>query len=154
MSAYEAGESFVQTLIMNLETLLSSFKDILSSNNYDHFLQVLTAEVTQRFEKVVMKSQFNRVSIGLLLYWKNHKLISKYLKLGGLILDKEVRSLAGYITSGTYYSVRDQFARLTQIATILNFDQIDEINDYWGNFDGAITWRLTPSEIKNVLNLR
>ncbi|XP_076270281.1 conserved oligomeric Golgi complex subunit 4 [Rhynchophorus ferrugineus] len=134
LSAYEAGESFVQTLIMNLETLLSSFKEILSSNNYDHFLQVLTAEVTQRFEKVIMKSQFNR--------------------LGGLVLDKEVRSLAGYITSGTYFSVRDQFARLTQIATILNFDQIDEINDYWGNFDGAITWRLTPSEIKSVLNLR
>ncbi|XP_030749484.1 conserved oligomeric Golgi complex subunit 4 isoform X2 [Sitophilus oryzae] len=134
LSAYEAGESFAQTLIMNLETLLSSFKEILSSNNYDHFIQVLTVEVTQRFEKVIMKSQFNR--------------------LGGLILDKEVRSLAGYITSGTYWSVRDQFARLTQIATILNFDQVSEINDYWGNVDGSITWRLTPTEIKSILYLR
>lgn len=62
LSAYEAGESFVQTLIMNLETLLTSFKDILSANNYDQFIQVLTSEVTQRLEKVVMKSQFNRVS--------------------------------------------------------------------------------------------
>lgn len=70
------------------------------------------------------------------------------------MLDKEVRSLAGYITAGTYWSARDQFARLTQIATILNFDQIDEINDYWGNADGAITWRLTPTEVKTVLNLR
>lgn len=61
LSAYEAGESFVQTLIMNLETLLTSFKDILSANNYDQFIQVLTSEVTQRLEKVVMKSQFNRV---------------------------------------------------------------------------------------------
>ncbi|ENN80356.1 hypothetical protein HUJ04_002315 [Dendroctonus ponderosae] len=134
LSAYEAGESFVQTLIMNLETLLSSFRDILTSNNYDHFIKVLTLEVTQRFEKVVMKTQFNR--------------------LGGLVLDKEVRSLAGYITSGTYWSARDQFARLTQIATILNFDQIEEINDYWGNADDAITWRLTPTEVKTVLNLR
>jgi len=46
---------------MNLETLLTSFKDILSANNYDQFIQVLTSEVTQRLEKVVMKSQFNRV---------------------------------------------------------------------------------------------
>ncbi|CAG9771862.1 unnamed protein product [Ceutorhynchus assimilis] len=134
LSAYEAGESFVQTLIMNLETLLSSFKHILSTNNYELFIQVLTLEVTQRFEKVVMKSQFNR--------------------LGGLVLDKEVRSLAGYIVSGTYWSARDQFARLTQIATILNFDYIEEINDYYGNADGAINWRLAPSEIKTVLNLR
>lgn len=55
----------MQTLIMNLETLLASFKDILSSNNYDHFIQVLTVEVTQRFEKVIMKSQFNRVSVAV-----------------------------------------------------------------------------------------
>ncbi|KAL1490378.1 hypothetical protein ABEB36_013087 [Hypothenemus hampei] len=134
LSAYEAGESFIQILIMNLETLLSSFKDILTANNYENFIKVLTTEVTQRFEKVIMKSQFNR--------------------LGGLVLDKDVRSLAGYITSGTYWSARDQFARLTQIATILNFEQIDEINEYWGNSDGAITWRLSPSEIKSILNLR
>ncbi|XP_066260041.1 conserved oligomeric Golgi complex subunit 4 [Euwallacea similis] len=134
LSSYEAGESFAQTLIMNLETLLSSFKNVLTSNNYDSFIQVLTSEVTQRFEKVIMKTQFNR--------------------LGGLVLDKEVRSVAGYITAGTCWSARDQFARLTQIATVLNFDHIDEINEYWGNADGAITWRLTPTEIKAVLNLR
>ncbi|XP_050497749.1 conserved oligomeric Golgi complex subunit 4 isoform X4 [Diabrotica virgifera virgifera] len=63
LSAYEAGESFVQTLIMNLETLLSSFKDILTSSNYDTFTQILTTEVTQRLEKVVMKSSFNRIRL-------------------------------------------------------------------------------------------
>lgn len=61
LDVYEAGESFVQSLIMNLETLLSSFKDILTPSNYDCFTQVLTAEVTQRFEKVILKSTFNRV---------------------------------------------------------------------------------------------
>lgn len=61
MSTYEAGESFVQTLIMNLETLLSLFKDVLTTANYDAFVSVLTTEVTQRLEKVIMKSTFNRV---------------------------------------------------------------------------------------------
>ncbi|XP_050497746.1 conserved oligomeric Golgi complex subunit 4 isoform X1 [Diabrotica virgifera virgifera] len=134
LSAYEAGESFVQTLIMNLETLLSSFKDILTSSNYDTFTQILTTEVTQRLEKVVMKSSFNR--------------------LGGLVLDKEVRSLAGYITAATSWSVRDKFARLTQIATVLNLEQVNEIHDYWGNHDSALTWRLTPSELRTVMSLR
>ncbi|CAH2008212.1 unnamed protein product [Acanthoscelides obtectus] len=134
LSAYEAGESFVQTLIMNLETLLSSFKDILTPSNYDAFTQVLTSEVTQRLEKVVMKSTFNR--------------------LGGLVLDKEVRSLAGYITATTSWSVRDKFARLTQIATALNLEQLNEIYDYWGSHDGALTWRLTPTELKSIMQLR
>ncbi|CAH1105203.1 unnamed protein product [Psylliodes chrysocephalus] len=134
LSAYEAGESFVQTLIMNLETLLSSFKDILTSANYDLLTQVLTAEVTQRLEKVIMKTTFNR--------------------LGGLVLDKEVRSLAGYITAATSWSVRDKFARLTQIATILNLEQVNEIYDYWGSHDGALTWRLTPTELRNIIALR
>lgn len=52
----------MQTLIMNLETLLSSFKDALSAANYDAFTNALTVEVTQRFEKVILKSTFNRVS--------------------------------------------------------------------------------------------
>nr|CAI5840793.1 unnamed protein product [Callosobruchus analis] len=134
LSAYEAGEPFVQTLIMNLETLLSSFKDILTPSNFDAFTQVLTSEVTQRLEKVVMKSTFNR--------------------LGGLVLDKEVRSLAGYITATTSWSVRDKFARLTQIATVLNLEQLNEIYDYWGNHDGALTWRLTPTELKSIMQLR
>ncbi|CAH2008213.1 unnamed protein product [Acanthoscelides obtectus] len=119
---------------MNLETLLSSFKDILTPSNYDAFTQVLTSEVTQRLEKVVMKSTFNR--------------------LGGLVLDKEVRSLAGYITATTSWSVRDKFARLTQIATALNLEQLNEIYDYWGSHDGALTWRLTPTELKSIMQLR
>ncbi|XP_023017309.1 conserved oligomeric Golgi complex subunit 4 [Leptinotarsa decemlineata] len=134
LSAYEAGESFVQTLIMNLETFLSSFKDVLSSSNYDYFTQVLTADVTQRLEKVILKSTFNR--------------------LGGLVLDKEVRSLAGYMTATTSWSVRDKFARLTQIATVLNLEQVTEIYDYWGSHDAALTWRLTPSELRSIMALR
>lgn len=61
LSVYEAGESFVQVLIMNLETLMSSFKDVLTGTNFDTFTLVLTGEVTQRLEKVILKSTFNRV---------------------------------------------------------------------------------------------
>lgn len=134
LSVYEAGEQFVQTLIMNLESLLSSFKEALTTSNYDAFVSALTTEVTQRLEKVILKSSFNG--------------------LGGLVLDKEVRALASYITAATSWSVRDKFARLTQIATVLNLEQVSEIADYWGNHDGALTWRLTPSELKTFMLLR
>lgn len=63
LSEYEAGESFVHSLITNLDSLLSVFKDMLTTTNYDQFTDVLTEEVTTRLEKVILKSTFNRVSI-------------------------------------------------------------------------------------------
>lgn len=61
LSAYEADESFIETLIMNLDGLLSSFKEILTSSNYDTLVGILTSDVTTRLEKAVMKSTYNRV---------------------------------------------------------------------------------------------
>ncbi|KAF2904327.1 hypothetical protein ILUMI_01855 [Ignelater luminosus] len=133
LSEYEAGESFVQTLIMNLDSLLSSFKESLTSSNYDGLVKMLTTEVTARLEKVILKSTFNR--------------------LGGLVLDKEVRALASYLTTTTTWSVRDKFARVTQIATILNLERVSEISDYYGN-EGSLTWRLSPPEIRTIMGLR
>ena len=75
-------------------------------------------------------------------------------QLGGLVLDKEVRSLAGYLTASTSWSLRDKFARLIQIATILNLEKVPEIYDYWGNHEGALTWRLTPTELRSIMSLR
>lgn len=50
---------------MNLEGLLQSFKGSLTTSNYDALIGLLTAEVTARLEKVVLKSTFNRVCIFL-----------------------------------------------------------------------------------------
>ncbi|KAL0116601.1 hypothetical protein PUN28_009914 [Cardiocondyla obscurior] len=129
---YETDEPFVQTLIMNLEGLLRGFKDSLTTSNYDALVGLLAAEVTARLEKVVLKSTFNRA--------------------GGLILDKEIRSLASYLAAATSWSVRDKFARLTQIATILSIEKVEELADYCGA--DAIAWRLTPSEVRRIASLR
>ncbi|XP_011306177.1 conserved oligomeric Golgi complex subunit 4 [Fopius arisanus] len=129
---YETDEPFVQTLVMNLEGLLQGFKDSLTSSNYDAFVGILTSEVTSRLEKIVLKSTFNRA--------------------GGLILDKEIRSLASYLASATSWSVRDKFARLVQIATILSVEKVEELIDYCGA--DAIAWRLTPAEVRKIAGLR
>ncbi|XP_015126863.1 conserved oligomeric Golgi complex subunit 4 isoform X2 [Diachasma alloeum] len=129
---YETDEPFVQTLVMNLEGLLQGFKDSLTPSNYDALVGILTSEVTIRLEKIVLKSTFNRA--------------------GGLILDKEIRSLASYLASATSWSVRDKFARLVQIATILSIEKVDELIDYCGA--DAIVWRLTPVEVRKIAALR
>ena len=46
------------------------------------------------------------------------------LQLGGLQFDKELRVLVGYLTSVTTWTIRDKFARLTQMATILNLEKV------------------------------
>ncbi|XP_046411279.1 conserved oligomeric Golgi complex subunit 4 [Neodiprion fabricii] len=129
---YETEEPFVQTLVMNLEGLLQVFKGGLTPSNYDALIGILTAEVTARFEKVVLKSTFNRA--------------------GGLVLDKEIRALAGYLAAATSWSVRDKFARLTQIATVLSVEKVEELADYCGA--DAVAWRLTPAEVRRIASLR
>ncbi|KAG8289854.1 Golgi transport complex subunit 4 [Homalodisca vitripennis] len=74
--------------------------------------------------------------------------------LGGLALDKEVRSLVSYLNSATSWSVRDKCARLTQITTVLNLERVAEISDYWGVEAGAMPWRLTANEVKQFMALR
>lgn len=47
------------------------------------------------------------------------------LQLGGLQFDKELRSLVAYLTTVTTWTIRDKFARLTQMATILNLERVN-----------------------------
>jgi conserved oligomeric Golgi complex subunit 4 len=100
---------------------------------------MLATDVTTRFERAIKKSAFNR--------------------LGGLILDQEVRSLGTFLTGATSWTVRDKMARLTQIAIVLNLEKVNEITDYYDpkneSDHGPFTaWRISPNEIRTILKLR
>ena len=77
-----------------------------------------------------MKASFNRVSCALdsgaehTLHSNNFFYFFTDKQLGGLQFDKELRSLVGYLTAVTQWTIRDKFARLTQIATILNLEKV------------------------------
>uniref|UniRef100_U5EZ33 Conserved oligomeric Golgi complex subunit 4 n=1 Tax=Corethrella appendiculata TaxID=1370023 RepID=U5EZ33_9DIPT len=132
LATYEAGETFIQFLIVQIDGLLSSFKEILTPRNYDALVGILTDEVTTRLERAIKKSTFNR--------------------LGGLILDQEIRALTSFLTGATSWSVRDKLARLSQIATVLNLENVTELTDYWES--SSSTWRITSNEIRSILALR
>ncbi|CAB4004191.1 conserved oligomeric Golgi complex subunit 4-like, partial [Paramuricea clavata] len=131
---YEVNDPFVQNLISTLESSLLTFKGPLASDNYDSLVYLVTNEIAALLEKVILKSKFNR--------------------LGGLQFDKELRSLVGYLTAITQWTVRDKFARLTQMATILNMERVSEIMEYWDSSSGPLTWRLTPTEVRQIMTLR
>ncbi|XP_055952685.1 conserved oligomeric Golgi complex subunit 4-like isoform X2 [Argiope bruennichi] len=134
---YEANDGarpFIQNFIISTDTFLKSLKDSLTTSNFDSIVSLLATELTSQFEKAVMSCQFNR--------------------LGGLLFEKELRLIIAYLTTVTTWTIRDKFARLTQIASILNLENVSEILDTWGSNSGSLTWRLTPTEVRQVLALR
>ena len=54
----------------------------------------------------------------------------------------------------TQRTVREKFARLTQVATVLNLEKVSEILDYWGENSGPMNLRLSSDELRRVLALR
>nr|CAG4636851.1 EOG090X02VY [Ceriodaphnia reticulata]SVE72827.1 EOG090X02VY [Ceriodaphnia reticulata] len=133
-SCYEAQDPFIQELNLHLDGFMSGFKDSLTPNNYQTLIGTLTSQVAQQFEKVILKTNFNR--------------------LGALQLDKEVRALVNYLSTATTWTIRDRLTRLTQTVTLLNMETLTEIVEYWGPNAGSITWRLTPQEVRQILMLR
>ncbi|KAK6627802.1 hypothetical protein RUM44_010281 [Polyplax serrata] len=128
---YETNEPFVRKLISKIDEFLTSFKETLTTNNYDSLVNLVAIEIARYFEKVVLKTKFNR--------------------LGGLAFDKEVRSLVSFLASTTSWSVRDKFSRLTQISTLLNLERLTELSELGGQ---SGVDRLKLSDVKKVLSLR
>lgn len=59
---YEAQDPFVQELIIHLDEFITGFKDSLTPNNYQRLIGTLASQVAQRFEKVILKTNFSKVS--------------------------------------------------------------------------------------------
>ena len=78
----------------------------------------------------------------------------RFNALGALALDRDLRTLLGGLSGLTPRTVRDKFARLSQIASCVGLEAPEEVLDYWGDNAGALTWRLTPAEVRRALALR
>ncbi|KAJ8907898.1 hypothetical protein NDN08_008001 [Rhodosorus marinus] len=75
--------------------------------------------------------------------------------LGALQLDRDIRSLSTFFaTNSKRGTVRDIFARLSQVSMLVNFENPSEVYDLWGANAGGMTWRLTPTEVRKGLSLR
>ncbi|GAU95964.1 hypothetical protein RvY_07479 [Ramazzottius varieornatus] len=135
-AVYETTDPFVENFVFNIQTLLGLFETSLTKNNFEHLVKYVATEVAEQLEKCVVKQ--------------------KYSRLGGLQVDKEIRSrLLHYLSSITGWSIRDKFARIIQIVTILNVDSLNEFLDLWNPASGiSLSWRITPSEARLILALR
>ncbi|KAH9293511.1 hypothetical protein KI387_037050 [Taxus chinensis] len=130
----EINDPWLQKLLHAVETNVTWLQLTMTTNNYDSFVHLIIDFIVKRLEVIMTQKRFNQ--------------------LGGLQLDRDARTLVGHFSSMTQRTVRDKFARLTQMATILNLEKVSEILDYWGENSGPMTWRLTPAEVRRILSLR
>ncbi|XP_076924269.1 conserved oligomeric Golgi complex subunit 4-like [Bidens hawaiensis] len=130
----EVNDPWVQRLLHTVETNTGWLQPLMTANNYDSFVHLVIDFIVKRLEVIMMQKRFSQ--------------------LGGLQLDRDVRALVSHFSSMTQRTVRDKFARLTQMATILNLEKVSEILDFWGENAGPMTWRLTPAEVRRVLGMR
>lgn len=97
---------------------------------FEHVFSEITAEVTVLLEQQIFKCDFNQVSICTVISWappQAHTLSplkKSRPQLGGVQLDKDLRVLTGYLSSHTSWPVRDKFARLMQISTLLTLETV------------------------------
>ncbi|XP_051128990.1 conserved oligomeric Golgi complex subunit 4 [Andrographis paniculata] len=130
----EVNDPWVQRLLHAVEINVVWLQPLMTANNYDTFIHLFIDFIVKRLEVIMMQKKFSQ--------------------LGGLQLDRDVRTLVSHFSSMTQRTVRDKFSRLTQMATILNLEKVSEILDFWGENSGPMTWRLTPAEVRRVLGLR
>lgn len=134
-SQTEADNPFVQTLIVHVDSAFREFKTKLTPNNYDMFVVAMAAETAVQLEKAVMKTEFNR--------------------LGSMALDKVVRTLINYFSGASAWPIREKFARLVQVTTVLNLERVSDLNEFLSPDSGIrFSWKLTPDNIKQILKLR
>lgn len=134
-SRAEADNPFVQTLVLNVDGVFREFRAKLTPNNYDALVVAVASECATQLERAVMKTEFNR--------------------LGGMALDKVVRTLISYFGGASAWPVRERFARLVQVTTVLNLERVSDLNEFLSPDSGVrFSWKLTPDTIKQILKLR
>ncbi|KAL4441200.1 hypothetical protein ABPG77_011437 [Micractinium sp. CCAP 211/92] len=122
-----------QALLLAFAVHLAWLQPLLAPGAYDSLVHLVLDKVVARLEAVLSQKRFTQ--------------------LGGMQLEKDVRLLVGGLSDMTTRTVRDKFARLSQMATLLTLETVGEVLDYWGDA-GAIAWRLTDNDVRQTLSQR
>lgn len=104
LDGFDNQSAAMAAIIIGVGGLLQELKGALSRSNHDLFVASLAGSVAQSLEARVVQQTFNA--------------------LGAIQFDRDIRSLSAYLSANTSWSVRDRFARLTQISTVLNLSQV------------------------------
>ncbi|GAA96628.1 hypothetical protein E5Q_03298 [Mixia osmundae IAM 14324] len=132
------GEAETQDLvrkrfIRHWTDLTALYKEYLTENNYLTLFSMAVNVLGRSWEGLVRNSRFT--------------------ELGALRFDADLRSIISFLSSQTPLgtgALRDSFARMQQIATLLCLESADDADD----LRESSGWKLSPAEMKTVQSLR
>ena len=130
----EINDPFVGHFVEELDHLFHQYRAQLVEQNFESFVHLCLSFLTAQMEKTIFQKQFTQ--------------------FGALQLDKDLRLMVSYFASLSTRTIRTEFARLTQMASLLNLESVAEVKEYWGESSGQMTWRLSPNEVHRVLSRR
>ncbi|OSC97651.1 COG4-domain-containing protein [Trametes coccinea BRFM310] len=132
-SAAELQDLVRKRFVKAWEALIEGYKDTFTENNYRLFFGLALDVLVRPWEKFV-------VSL-------------KYSELGAIRFDHDLRAVVAYLSSQTVFGdIREKFVRLQQIATLLNLDSEEDVDEFYNG--SGIAWQLSQQEARAVANLR
>ncbi|GJE97920.1 COG4-domain-containing protein [Phanerochaete sordida] len=115
------------------EGLVEGYKDTFTESNFRLFFGLALDVLVRPWEKFVMAL--------------------KYTELGAVRFDRDLRAVTTYLSSQTAFGdVREKFLRLQQIATLLNLDSEEDVDEFYNG--SGIAWKLNEHEARLVAGLR
>lgn len=141
----ETSFSGVVARLVEQKVLSAALEERLTEGNWD-------ALVRHTAEWVASKAE---AGLFIVRPDESGKKLKKFNALGSISADKDIRALSTFFAGKSRRAtVRDVFARLSQIALLLTLERPAEIYDIWGVNAGGMIWRLTPAEARRALSLR
>lgn len=130
----EANDPFAQAFVAGMRALLGSFRATLSPANYRE-----VAELAARSTAALVEKWFD--SRG-----------SRFNQLGALQFDKDLRVLGAFFNEAC--DAREAFAVLTQMASVLSVDALEDVPDVFGRASRGVAWKLSAARVKEILSRR
>uniref|UniRef100_A0A7S2WIB6 Conserved oligomeric Golgi complex subunit 4 n=1 Tax=Rhizochromulina marina TaxID=1034831 RepID=A0A7S2WIB6_9STRA len=78
----------------------------------------------------------------------------KFTLLGGLQLDRDLRSVISWLAGHAGREVRDVFVRLSQFVLLLQIDSPRDAVEYYGANVAGGSWQLSAGQVREILALR
>ncbi|KAI0710461.1 COG4-domain-containing protein [Cerioporus squamosus] len=132
-AAAELQDTVRKRFVKAWEALIDGYKDTFTDGNFRLFFGLALDVLVRPWEKFVTTL--------------------KYSELGAIRFDHDLRAVMAYLSSQTVFGdIREKFVRLQQIATVLNLDSEEDVDEF---YDGSgISWQLSQQEARAVANLR
>ena len=127
----EMSETFSSKFISESEKYLAQWKNQLSENLYEKFMDFYSEYVAGYIEIILKRKNFNNYGV--------------------ILLQKDINKICNYLQGDLMVGIREKFNRLFSFIKILSFDNKKELEQHMEKYDDII---LSQNEIEFIISLK